>query len=1160
MTIADFEDVDPLRFAHPTLLGVGAYGSVYRVLDRQRGAEVALKVLHDVGSEAAGYLKREFRTLSSIAHPNVVEFIDLVVTSERAFFTMEYLDGAHFSFDDARSEAVRIGRILQAVRGLRCVHDMGFVHRDLKPPNVLVAGDGRVVLLDCGLASRIPREGKRGGEPVGSPVFMAPELWLGATPSPAQDVYALAVMIHEALTGHPVFPDDSFESSQSARRRNEYRLLTSSDGLPEPAAELLNRALRSAPEERPTLAEFESVLAESLGGRAKPRSVTRAVALIGREAELTALRAAMTDGPARATLLVGESGAGKTRLIDEALAHVPAGTVVLRAACHPLEELLLPALDGIIDPLVELIEGWPAAARKALSSIDGALGRVFPSLAPFLGEPGGDTDPLALRRRAARALSALLARVQARAPTVLIIDDAQWGDHGSWSILAEALALAGAAGPRLVVSARSPVDELVEIAQVLRLGPLPVSESRALFDSACARGADFDQVREVAGGNPMALLALAGDVAAVTRADSHSAWLVNALRSRLADTTPRAWDMLITAAAAGERAPVSLLAVTPQDPMAFEALRRRQLIDYDTSGAEQRVACAHGWVREAALRLAAPAELRAVHLRLADRLIAVDAAPERVVPHLRAAEDHKRLRGFALDAATRAETRLDFRRAARFLELAVDACGDASIDTVQRLAENLQRAGLGRRAGERYESLAARHRDPEARERLMRRAAEQFLYAGEHERGVEIVRRSLAAQGVRLVTNPALAFAQTFMQHRTLRARGTGYTGPGEAATPADRARIDAMHNAALGLSMSEPMSSAALQARLVLLSAERGNYAQYVQAMGVFTVQMAGYRHDPAQTAALVGEIEARLDEVDDAAAGFFYLAVSGAAWVECRGVDALRYVDLAARRLTDRRRIDQWSLDSLQIVRASALASLGRYAPLRELVADALADARAREDLYLESNVCVRFASRVHLMDDRPDLALRSIDRGQAAWLGRRYGLLDFFCALERVEALLYLGDTAQALSALREGLLKARNAFMLTVYFHRLLAADLRGRVLLAHAEATGSLEGLDEVRECVAVLESTGALLGRALAATLRAGIFSLRDERRAARHAYAIARDLFAELGVEHRGAAAAFGSLDPDRRGAILDRLSGLGFVNPALLVATLAPGCGARC
>jgi hypothetical protein len=358
------------------------------------------------------------------------------------------------------------------------------------------------------------------------------------------------------------------------------------------------------------------------------------------------------------------------------------------------------------------------------------------------------------------------------------------------------------------------------------------------------------------------------------------------------------------------------------------------------------------------------------------------------------------------------------------------------------------------------------------------------------------------------------------------------------------------MHNAALGLSMSEPLSSVALQASLVPLAGDRGTRAQYVQAMGVYLVQMAGYRYDPAATRALAASVEAMLPAVDDAAAGFFHLAASGAAWVEGRGVDALCAADRAAERLTDRRRIDQWSLDSLQIVRASALVALGRYGALRDLVRDALADARAREDLYLESNVCVRFAPRLHLLDDRGDLALRSLDRGRAAWLGRRYGLLDFFVTLERVEVRLYLGDLDEALALLTSGLRAARRALMLTVHFHRVIVADLRGRVLLAHAARRRGGDALKDARACAAELEGDTSTLAHAFGASLRAGCLSAGGDAPGARRAYARARDAFAALGVEHRAAAAATAAGDPDG----VTTLRTLGFVNPPALVASLCP------
>jgi hypothetical protein len=196
------------------------------------------------------------------------------------------------------------------------------------------------------------------------------------------------------------------------------------------------------------------------------------------------------------------------------------------------------------------------------------------------------------------------------------------------------------------------------------------------------------------------------------------------------------------------------------------------------------------------------------------------------------------------------------------------------------------------------------------------------------------------------------------------------------------------------------------------------------------------------------------------------------------------------------------------------------------------------------------VRFAPRLHLLDDRGDLALRSLDRGRAAWLGRRYGLLDFFVTLERVEVRLYLGDLDEALALLTSGLRAARRALMLTVHFHRVIVADLRGRVLLAHAARRRGGDALKDARACAAELEGDTSTLAHAFGASLRAGCLSAGGDAPGARRAYARARDAFAALGVEHRAAAAATAAGDPDG----VTTLRTLGFVNPPALVASLCP------
>src|SRR5262245_11743729 len=150
------------RFSIVRQLGSGGMGTVYEAFDRDRNTRVALKVLRHAGPDTILRLKREFRTLQRLYHPNLVPLGGLIAVGDRWSFTMELLEGLRFvdyvrpperqtldgpGFDDAR---LRDG-FRQLVGGLAALHDAGKVHRDVKPSNVLVTQAGRVVLLDLGL-------------------------------------------------------------------------------------------------------------------------------------------------------------------------------------------------------------------------------------------------------------------------------------------------------------------------------------------------------------------------------------------------------------------------------------------------------------------------------------------------------------------------------------------------------------------------------------------------------------------------------------------------------------------------------------------------------------------------------------------------------------------------------------------------------------------------------------------------------------------------------------------------------------------------------------------------------------------------------------------------------------------------------------------------
>ncbi|MET0343393.1 MAG: serine/threonine-protein kinase, partial [Polyangiales bacterium] len=162
-------------------LGRGGMGTVYEARDTRRDARFALKMLHGQRASALYHLKREFRALTAIRHPNLVALHELSTEGADAYFTMELIEGTDF-VSHVRGDAPPgapapdLARLRDALRGLctgiEALHAAGKLHRDLKPSNVLVTPAGRVVLLDFGL---VHDAGEQCGEIAGTPAYMAPE-------------------------------------------------------------------------------------------------------------------------------------------------------------------------------------------------------------------------------------------------------------------------------------------------------------------------------------------------------------------------------------------------------------------------------------------------------------------------------------------------------------------------------------------------------------------------------------------------------------------------------------------------------------------------------------------------------------------------------------------------------------------------------------------------------------------------------------------------------------------------------------------------------------------------------------------------------------------------------------------------------------------------
>jgi serine/threonine protein kinase len=206
--------------AHYTILaplGAGAMGEVYRARDSKLGREVAIKVLPEHFADDEERLRRferEAQTLASLNHPNVAQIFGVDQVGDTCFLVLELVPGESLE-ERLKRGPLSIDESLdvckQIAEGLEAAHEAGVIHRDLKPANVRLTPDGKVKLLDFGLA-KPANEGAGGsttdsvlsteaGRLLGTPTYMAPEQARGKSIDKRVDIWAFGCVLYECLTG-----------------------------------------------------------------------------------------------------------------------------------------------------------------------------------------------------------------------------------------------------------------------------------------------------------------------------------------------------------------------------------------------------------------------------------------------------------------------------------------------------------------------------------------------------------------------------------------------------------------------------------------------------------------------------------------------------------------------------------------------------------------------------------------------------------------------------------------------------------------------------------------------------------------------------------------------------------------------------------------------
>ena len=458
-------------------LGQGGMGIVYEARHTKTNNRVALKTLltggdgQQINADKLYRFRKEFRRLSEINHPNLVGMQSLEVDGDRWFFTMDLIDGEDFlSYvrpDDQLDQERLRSSLKQLATGVLELHRRGIIHRDLKPSNVLVSPEGRVTILDFGLAAQLQRNADmtqtKSGMFAGTPPYAAPEQMFGER-TEASDWYAFGTMLFEALAGERPFQDPDPMKLLRLKQEQDPPQLAERDGVPSDLSALADGLLRREPGLRLLsdaigttlgLEEETRIPGSTRGSQGSEGSADaedaeldefqeEEIVLIGRDEQVAELeeikREFLETRQPQVVWITGLSGEGKSTLAEQFLRPIrkEKWMLVLSGRCYDRESVPFKAIDSFLEPLVRWLLKRPSAEVDALLPTDiEMLAYLFPLLRQVssinerckVGASG--FNELQIRNLAFAALRDLLESISRKAPVVIMIDDLQWGDADS---------------------------------------------------------------------------------------------------------------------------------------------------------------------------------------------------------------------------------------------------------------------------------------------------------------------------------------------------------------------------------------------------------------------------------------------------------------------------------------------------------------------------------------------------------------------------------------------------------------------------------------------------------------------------------------------------------------------------------------------------------
>jgi predicted ATPase len=891
-------------------------GVVYEAFDRESAERIALKSLRSLSPRALRALKNEFRTVAEIVHPNLVSLGELIEDDGRWYLTMELVDGVNFlqyvsagpwapqtndetvphpgsgasnmepertmaitttgaqqsgrspgvlatsapralQFDERRLRAC----LEQLVRGLRALHNADRVHCDIKPSNIVVTPNGRLVLLDFGLAvpsgARLSEDGGR--LVTGSIHYMSPEHAAGRPVHAASDWYSAGVVLFEALTGLLPHLGDRralLKSGLNVEPPSPRELVPD---VPEDLSALCTGLLHAEPHARPTGAELELRVP---AGPEAPR-LALASGFIGRGAELAELKLAFERtclGENLVVVVEGESGLGKSALVDHFVRQLrtsASDTWVVSGRCFARESVPYKAFDGLLDELSHRLLELPR--EELVDLLPPSLPVIAKTFVVLADLPGADgpyqqpVDPKELQTQLFVAIRDLLTLVAKRHSLVLVINDLHWSDDDSLALLREVLRSPDAPPLLCLVTSRSEVTHATLAdggARVLRLRleGLTASESEQLVRTtldATAQASELERMIAESQGHPMFLRELVRDAQRTAQRHESAGTLDQALHARIAllEELPR--RLLTLSALNGQPLAQEILAKAAEVDMsafreAAQVLRSQQLAQTTGRRLADTLEPYHDRIRETAIAHLSPAARQDLHRALAIAIEARGASgcAQLLAVHYEGAGERQKAAKYYRAAADEARDALSFALAASFyrkVQLLEDSQVAAKVELCAKLAEALVHAGASAESIPEFLRAAALSEIPSVALEMKRRAMEQMLRIGNTDGGTVVLNEILNQAGTR-VPEPKKAVKGLRWARLRLKLRGTRYTErPEEACSPEALRRIDLYWSATIGFFYVNPVIGFYFNSKSLLECLKVGEPVRATRALALY-------------------------------------------------------------------------------------------------------------------------------------------------------------------------------------------------------------------------------------------------------------------------------------------------------------------------------------